>query len=68
MSAKKEELRRAFGGKLNDFKDKYEKLFEQKHLKAYLRGWKQFSYGKDKHGYSIYHKVKELWINDTKSE
>lgn len=36
---------RHFGGKLTDFNDKQERAFENKHLKAYLRGDKLFQYG-----------------------
>lgn len=36
---------RTFGGKLDNFISIQERRFEQKHLKAYLRGDKYFSYG-----------------------
>jgi len=41
------ELRRSFGGKINGFKDKQERAFEQKHLKAYTKGHKRFRMGLD---------------------
>jgi hypothetical protein len=34
-----------FGGKITDFISKEEKNFEQKHLKAYLKGKKYFRHG-----------------------
>ena len=45
-----------FGGKTKDFTSKEEKAFEQKHLKAFLRGDVFFRYGyeKDEHGKTIY--------------
>ena len=53
--------RRHFGGKLSGFADKQERAFEQKHLKAYLKGAESFPFGKDKDGNVVYHKVKEVW-------
>lgn len=35
-----------FGGKLNDFKDNQERHFNQRMLKAYLRGDSKFQFGK----------------------
>lgn len=37
--------KRGFGGKLTGFTDKAEKDYEQKHLKAYLKGFKFFRHG-----------------------
>lgn len=56
-----EKLERSFGGKTENFKSKEEQRFEQKHLKAYLRGDKTFKYGFDKNGDPIFYKVKEIW-------
>lgn len=56
-----EKLERSFGGKTEGFKNKEEQRFEQKHLKAYLRGDKFFKFGYDKNGYPIFHKVNEIW-------
>lgn len=42
---KQKELRRSFGGKTENFKDKTERAFEQRHLKAYLKGHKRFRMG-----------------------
>ena len=39
------ELRRRFGGKTANFKAKTEKAFEQKHLRAYLKGHERFRMG-----------------------
>ena len=39
------ELVRSFGGKINDFSSKGEQEFEKRHLKAYLKGSKQFRCG-----------------------
>lgn len=36
---------RHFGGKTEGFKDRSEQVFEQRHLRAYIKGWKQFDYG-----------------------
>lgn len=40
-----EEQPRSFKGKTSDFKDKQERSFEQKRLKAYLKGYDNFQYG-----------------------
>ena len=41
-----EELQRSFGGILNTTGfSKEQRNFEKKHLKAYLKGWKEFSFG-----------------------
>jgi hypothetical protein len=53
--------RRSFGGKIDNFKDKQERAFEQKHLNAYLKGRSTFNYGKGLNGLPITHKVKEIW-------
>ena len=38
---------RLFGGKTENFKNKEEKVFNQRMLKAYLKGHKHFYYGID---------------------
>lgn len=61
---KKEELRRSFGGKINNFKDKAERAFEDKHLKAYLKGHEKFTFGFKTVGNkreAIWFDVKEIW-------
>lgn len=55
MTVEQKKDKRSFGGKTSDFKDKAEQALEQKHLKAYLKGYKVFRHG------SMYHKVKEIW-------
>jgi hypothetical protein len=62
------EKRRSFGGKLDGFIDKYEAHFEQKHLKAYLKGQKYFTYGLDRNRNPIYHEVKEIWTDVATAE
>ncbi len=52
---------RSFGGKTENFTDKRERAFEQKHLKAYLKGWERFRYGFDINGSPKWHTVKEVW-------
>lgn len=62
--------RRYFGGKTEDFESKEEKLFEQAHLKAYLKGRDTFRHGPGKLVYSPFsgwiiirpeHTVKTIW-------
>lgn len=59
---------RLFGGvvgnKVSDFKDKQERAFEKKHLKAYLNGWTRFRYGfeGDQPRVPVYHDVKIISI------
>lgn len=56
------ELRRSFGGKTENFKDKAERAFEQKHLKAYIGGHKRFRHGYDpKSREPNWYMVKENW-------
>lgn len=58
-------LIRNFGGKIDGFKNKEERNFEKKHLKAYLRGDKRFRNGYiyTDIGREIYYAaVKELWV------
>lgn len=38
---------RKFLGKLDNFEDKVERNFQKKALKAYLRGWTHFTFGRD---------------------
>ena len=38
-------LKRSFGGKINNFESKGEQEFEKRHLKAYLKGHKNFRCG-----------------------
>lgn len=52
---------RSFGGKIKDFESPAEKAFENKHLRAYLKGWQQFRHGFDERHNPIWHLVKELW-------
>jgi hypothetical protein len=63
---------RHFGGQLSvhvDYKGTPEEIrtgkdkrnFEKKHLKAYLRGDKEFSWGKDIQNNPIWYKVNEIW-------
>jgi hypothetical protein len=72
LKSKADEKRRYFGGKLKvfvdrkatpaeQFKQRTERNFESKHLKAYLRGDKEFSFGKDNIGHEIIYKVNEIW-------
>lgn len=60
-------LSRSFEGKLDNFESKEERRFEQKHLKAYLKGWTQFTYGVnvDKETgikFPKYHEVKQSYF------
>ncbi len=52
---------RQFGGKLTGFVDRKEANFEKKHLKAYLKGWDYFTYGRNKNNEPVWHKTKEIW-------
>ena len=58
--------RRNFGGKTEGFESKQEKHFEQRHLKAYLKGHKKFKFGFKtlKGGVRVpkTHDVKEVWV------
>lgn len=47
-----------FGGKIANFKDEAERAFEQKHLRAFLKGWQRFIHGKNLEGKPIWHNVK----------
>lgn len=59
----KEKKTRSFGGKITDFADKKERAFETKHLRAYLKGKKQFQHGKDPDTKEpIMFDVKEVWL------
>jgi len=53
----KKTSKRRFTGKLSGFENNKEANFSKKELKAYLRGWERFSYGKDKDGQPIFHKT-----------
>jgi hypothetical protein len=53
------ELKRGFGGKIDNFESKAERAFEKKHLKAYLKGHKQF-----RHGHELDGKPKWFRVND----
>jgi hypothetical protein len=67
----KEKIRH-FGGELFVFvdysdlkKSKVQRIIrnlEKKHLKAYLRGDKKFSFGLDMHGRPMWYFVKEVWV------
>lgn len=61
MTTEKKELRRSFGGKIDNFKDKTEKAFQQRHLKAYLKGNKLFRMGFDNNKKPNWYKVIEVW-------
>ena len=50
---------RTFKGKLSGFEDKAERNSEQKHLKAYLKGWVRFQNGRDNAGFPKYFPVKQ---------
>ena len=57
---------RHFGGKIGNFADKFERAFETKHLKAYLRGAKRFIAGHYTNGITgqretYWATVKEVW-------
>lgn len=66
----KEEKKRSFGGKLFVPKDgkvrslanRMEKQFEEKHLKAYLRGDTRFSFGKDEYNHPVFFDVKVILV------
>jgi hypothetical protein len=57
-----DEHTRSFGGKTEGFDSHEEKMFEKKHLKAYLKGKKIFTYGVDATPYE----VKEIWTPKNK--
>jgi hypothetical protein len=60
----KKELRRSFGGKTENFTSPQERHFEDKHLRAYLKGWKRFQMGLDPGVLAptpLYFPVKEIW-------
>jgi len=65
-----EDLKRNFGGELfvhvdkknNPVEDRMKKNFQRKHLKAYLRGDKQFTFGKDAKGHDMWFVVKEKYV------
>lgn len=42
-----EKKRRSFGGKIDNFESKVERAFEKKHLKAYLKGYETFTFGRN---------------------
>lgn len=55
-------IRRKFLGKTEDFVDKEEQRFEQKHLKAYIKGKTQFRYGYETingQRFPAWHRVKQ---------
>lgn len=54
--------KRSFGGKIDNFIDRNERAFEQKHLKTYLKGHKRFQIGKYPNGEPMYSEVKEIWL------
>jgi hypothetical protein len=72
MKDKKDEKRRSFGGQLKvfvgrnaspveQFQQRTKRNFESKHLRFYLRGDKEFSFGKDNLGHPVIYKVAEIW-------
>lgn len=52
---------RHFGGKTEGFSSKREQRQEQKHLRAYLRGWNNYIFGYSTSGSPIRHPVIEEW-------
>lgn len=54
-----ESLTRRFLGKLSDFKDKREQAFNQRMLKAYVKGHQYFAMGRYDNGQPIMHRVKQ---------
>lgn len=54
-------LSRSFGGKTEGFESKGEQRFEQKHLKAYLKGYQRFRFGYLVNGEVAWYKVNEIW-------
>ena len=67
MSIKKQ-FTRTFDGKTDGFTDKSERSFEQKHLKAYLKGNETFQYGFKINSFGqrvpSIHKVKQTLIEN----
>lgn len=57
-----DEHTRSFGGKTEGFESREEAILEKKHLKAYLKGKKTFTYGVD----STPYEVKEIWTPKNK--
>jgi hypothetical protein len=63
------EQRRYFGGRIDYLPERKDRdalyravrNFNNKHLKAYLRGEKRFSYGKDANHEPVYYNVLEEW-------
>lgn len=55
----KSSITRKFLGKTEEFISKEEQRFEQKHLKAYLKGHNTFTFGRDEHRNPIIHTVKQ---------
>ena len=55
------QLRRSFGGKIDNFTNKLERAFEQRHLKAYLKGKQYFRFGFNAMGDPNWFKVNEIW-------
>ncbi len=58
----KSKFTREFLGKIGGFESKQEQRREQKHLKAYLKGYNRFTFGRDKERNPIYHPVLENLI------
>lgn len=55
--------KRTFGGKIENFINKEERNFENKHLKAYLKGHEKFRFGFDlKSKEPLWYRVKEIFI------
>lgn len=53
---------RSFGGKTEGFENKMEQRQEQKHLKAYLKGYNRYKFGKNPvTGDEIWFDVIENW-------
>lgn len=56
---------RKFTGKLSGFDDKQERRYQQKHLKAYLKGHQLFQIGIDNAGFPVYNAVKQQYFRKT---
>jgi hypothetical protein len=57
-----DEKRRHFTGKLSGFANNVERNFWNKNLKAYLRGWSQFTFGISKTtGHPQWYPTAEAW-------
>ncbi len=60
IKKEKEEPKRSFGGKTENFENKKEENLEKKHLRAYLKGFKRYITSWTL-GLPNYSPVKEIW-------